>query len=165
MALDFPASKEQNSRHSQLKKELSDKSQLPSASGRTRWQQLEANNASHDSESRAYYCTALLDSQGHRNTSHPLADSRALQDEHDCNFPVQGTDLSLAQSISTEDQRCEDLAVEIIAKDKSLVDILTPHPTRKTALDLMEGLFPVNISMPGRSYRRKEGIQSVQEKE
>ncbi|XP_032995935.1 protein Shroom1 [Lacerta agilis] len=163
MALDFPAFKEQNSRL--LKKELSDKSQLPSASGRTRWQQLEANNATHHSESRAYYCTALLDSQGHRNTSHPLADSSALQDEHDCNFPAQGTDLSLAQSISTEDQRCEDLAVEIIAKDKSLVDILTPHPTRKTALDLMEGLFPVNISMPGRSCRRKEGIQSVQEKD
>lgn len=66
---------------------------------------------------------------------------------------------------SPEDQRYEELAMEIIAKDSSLVDILMPHPDRRTALDLMEGLFPVNISMLGKSHRKKRDVQHMQENE
>ncbi|XP_062493937.1 protein Shroom1 [Pezoporus occidentalis] len=66
---------------------------------------------------------------------------------------------------SPEDQRYEELAMEIIAKDSSLVDILMPHPDRRTALDLMEGLFPVNISVLDKSHRKKGDLQHVQENE
>ncbi|XP_030903306.2 protein Shroom1 isoform X2 [Melopsittacus undulatus] len=64
-----------------------------------------------------------------------------------------------------EDQRYEELAMEIIAKDSSLVDILIPQPDRRTALDLMEGLFPINISMLDKSHRKKGDVQNVQENE
>ncbi|XP_069508592.1 protein Shroom1 [Ambystoma mexicanum] len=59
---------------------------------------------------------------------------------------------------SIEDQRCEALAQEIIAKDQSLIDILDPNPLRKTAVDLMEGLFPVDMSLLDRSGRRKRAL-------
>lgn len=63
---------------------------------------------------------------------------------------------------SPEDQRYEELAMEIVAKDSSLVDILMPHPH---ALDLLEGLFPVNISMLDKSHRKKGDVRHAQELE
>ncbi|KAH0629751.1 hypothetical protein JD844_012092 [Phrynosoma platyrhinos] len=162
MALESPAFflKEKNNTNSQLKKEISEKSHVSCAS---QWQHIEANDTTHPSENRQYYCTVLLDTQGHDNIRHPLANPESLQNECENSSQVQDTGLFMAESKSPEDQRCEDLANEIIAKDKSLVDILMPHPIRKTALDLMEGLFPVNISVSGRSGRQKVGIQIVQE--
>ncbi|KAJ7426937.1 protein Shroom1 isoform X1 [Willisornis vidua] len=74
-----------------------------------------------------------------------------------------GTHLPRRRLQCPHDQRCQELVLEIIAKDRSLVDILMPHPDRKTALDLMEGLFPVNISMLDKSHRKKGNVQHVQE--
>ncbi|XP_062976758.1 protein Shroom1 [Elgaria multicarinata webbii] len=158
MALELPAffSKEKSDKHSHLKRDFSEKSQVSSAAGRTQWQHLETNGTTHHSENRTYSYTALLENQEHHNISIPLANLKALQSEYNHSFPAQDIDVSIAQSKSLEDQRCEDLAIEIIAKDKTLVDILMPHPVRKTVLDLMEGLFPVNISVSGRSCRRNQ---------
>ncbi|XP_072204740.1 protein Shroom1 isoform X2 [Excalfactoria chinensis] len=61
-----------------------------------------------------------------------------------------------------EDQRYEELVMDLIAKDSSLVDVLTPYPVRKTTLDLMEGLFPVNVSML-EMHRRKAGVRRARE--
>ena len=80
-------------------------------------------------------------------------------------LPERETHLPKRRLQPPEDQRYKELAMEIIAKDNSLVDILMPHPVRKTALDLMEGLFPVNISMPDKSHRKKGDMQHVQENE
>uniref|UniRef100_A0A8C4W9K4 ASD2 domain-containing protein n=1 Tax=Gopherus evgoodei TaxID=1825980 RepID=A0A8C4W9K4_9SAUR len=85
-------------------------------------------------------------------------------------LPEKETDFTKRRQKSPEDQRYEELAMEIIAKDNSLADILIPHPTRKTALDLLEGLFPVNISVSDRSHRKKgarmrEEMQPVLENE
>ncbi|XP_014803364.1 PREDICTED: protein Shroom1 isoform X2 [Calidris pugnax] len=77
--------------------------------------------------------------------------------------PKRGTDLPQRRLQSPEDQRYEALALEIIAKDSSLVDVLLPHPVRKTALDLMEGLFPVNVSVLDKSHRKRGDVQPVQE--
>ncbi|XP_071426465.1 protein Shroom1 [Pithys albifrons albifrons] len=74
-----------------------------------------------------------------------------------------GTHLPRRRLQCPHDQRCQELVLEIIAKDRSLVHILMPHPDRKTALDLMEGLFPVNISMLDKSHRKKGNVQHVQE--
>ncbi|XP_053159510.1 protein Shroom1 [Hemicordylus capensis] len=159
IAPDLPAfyPKERSNKDSQSKKEIRKTSQVFSTSERTQRQPLEANDTTHHLENRTHNCTALMDNQGENNSSQPLANANALQNEHRNEFPVEDTDLSIAQSKSREDQRREELAIEIMAKDKSLVDILMPHP--KTALDLMEGLFPMSISGSDRSCRRKGRIQ------
>jgi len=80
-------------------------------------------------------------------------------------LPERETGLPERRLRSPEDQRYEELAMEIIAKDNSLVGILMPHPVRKTALDLMEGLFPVDISMLEKSHRKKGDVRHAQENE
>uniref|UniRef100_A0A6J0VF68 Protein Shroom1 n=1 Tax=Pogona vitticeps TaxID=103695 RepID=A0A6J0VF68_9SAUR len=162
IACEYPAfclQKESNTNF-QLKKEMSEESQGSSVS---HGQHLEGNDRTHPSEEGAYHGTALLDHLGCKNTGCPIVNSKALQNDFAYSIPVQAADSLIAQSKSPEDPLCGDHAVEIIAKDKSLADILTPHPIRKTALELMEGLFPVNLSRPGRSYRWKQGIQFAQE--
>uniref|UniRef100_A0A8C9FVT0 Protein Shroom1 n=1 Tax=Pavo cristatus TaxID=9049 RepID=A0A8C9FVT0_PAVCR len=72
------------------------------------------------------------------------------------------TELPQRRLWSPEDRRYEELAMDLIAKDSSLVDVLMPYPVRKTALDLMEGLFPVNISML-EMHRRKAGVRRARE--
>ncbi|XP_029439268.1 protein Shroom1 isoform X1 [Rhinatrema bivittatum] len=54
---------------------------------------------------------------------------------------------------SPEDRRSEELASEILASDKSLVDVLEAYPIGRTALELLEGLFPVDLSVMDRSSR------------
>lgn len=88
-----------------------------------------------------------------------------MHDSQDDILPQRETDLPRRRLQSPEDRRYEELAMEIIAKDNSLVDILMPHPVRKTALDLMEGLFPVNISMLDKSHRKKGDVWHAQESE
>ncbi|XP_077183034.1 protein Shroom1 [Paroedura picta] len=146
----------------QLQKEISIHSQMSDASGRILWPQLPVahRRAGYCLEGMAY-CTSISDSQEDKNTGHPSA--KVKQNEQDHIFQEQDTKLSTVQLNIQEKQRCEDLAVKIIAKDKSLVDILRPHPIRKTALDLMEGLFPVNVSISDRSLRIKRRNQSVLE--
>ncbi|XP_044310609.1 protein Shroom1 isoform X2 [Varanus komodoensis] len=164
-ALESPASfsKEKGNKHSHFEKEVGDKLQEFDAPGSTKWQHSEANDTVRQSENKTCDCTAPTENQECNSSSNPLTNLKALQSEHDHSFPAQSTDLPASQAKSLEDQRCEDLVTEITAKDKSLVDILMPHRVRKTVLDLMEGLFPVNISALDRTCRRKWRFQSVQE--
>ncbi|XP_052627935.1 protein Shroom1 isoform X1 [Harpia harpyja] len=112
------------------------------------------------------YCqTALAQPhQGDKNTAKGLVakETSVHNSQHDI-LSERETNLPKRRLPSPEDQRYKELAMEIIAKDNSLVDILMPHPVRKTALDLMEGLFPVNISMLDKSHRKKGDVQHVQE--
>nr|XP_033783107.1 protein Shroom1 [Geotrypetes seraphini]XP_033783108.1 protein Shroom1 [Geotrypetes seraphini] len=73
------------------------------------------------------------------------------------------TDLSQVK-LTSDDQRSEELIHEIMAKDKSLVDMLEFHLIRKTALDLMAGLFPIDLPAVDRSSRMKK-TQLVKEQE
>ncbi|XP_021266459.1 protein Shroom1 isoform X2 [Numida meleagris] len=75
-----------------------------------------------------------------------------------------GKDLPQRRLWSPEDRRYEELVMDLVAKDSSLVDVLMPYPVRKTALDLMEGLFPVNISML-EMHRRKADVRRARENE
>lgn len=81
-----------------------------------------------------------------------------------CDLLEGETDLPQRRLCSPEDQRYEELAMALIAKDSSLVDVLMPYPVRKTALDLMEGLFPVNISVL-EMHRRKADLRRARENE
>ncbi|KAJ6667946.1 hypothetical protein lerEdw1_016267 [Lerista edwardsae] len=151
-------SEERSNKDSQLNKELREPSQVSNASNRIQWQQLEASGIIRPLDNWTHGFTSQRGNQGGNCSSDPLVNATTLQSEHDHRFSVQDTKLSIAQSKSPEDQRWEDLAAEIAAKDKSLVDILMPHPVRKTALDLMEGLFPVCISMLNKSCRKNGRI-------
>nr|XP_021405224.2 protein Shroom1 [Lonchura striata domestica] len=107
--------------------------------------------------------------QPHQGHKHParglLAQEASMHSSHD-DVPLEReTHLPQRRLQSPQEQRCQELAMEIIAKDSSLVDILMPHPLRKTALDLMEGLFPVHISMLDKSRRKRGKAQHVQENE
>lgn len=157
MAPELPVffSEERSNQDSQLNKEISEQSQVSDASDQTQWQQLEANDIMRSLDNWTHGFTSQRGNQG---GSDPLVNATTLQTEHNHRFPAQDTKLSIAPSKSPEDQRWEDLVSEIAAKDKSLVDILMPHPVRKTALDLMEGLFPVSISMLNKSCRKSGRI-------
>ncbi|KAM9531335.1 protein Shroom1 isoform 2-T2 [Guaruba guarouba] len=100
---------------------------------------------------------------GDRNTAKGLIAKEASMYNSQSDACLKGEAKRRLQS--PEDQRYEELAMEIIAKDSSLVDILMPHPDRRSALDLMEGLFPVNISMLDKSHRKRGDVQHVQENE
>ncbi|XP_074460357.1 protein Shroom1 isoform X1 [Larus michahellis] len=89
-----------------------------------------------------------------------VAKETSVHSSQDDVLPETETDLPQRRLQSPEDQRYEELAMEVVAKDRSLVDILMPHPVRKTALDLMEGLFPVNVSMLDKSHRKKGDVRS-----
>ncbi|XP_039934289.1 protein Shroom1 isoform X1 [Hirundo rustica] len=94
-----------------------------------------------------------------------LAQETSMYSDRDDAPLERETHLPKRRLQSAQDQRDQELAMEIIAKDTSLVDILMPQPLRKTALDLMEGLFPVNISMLDKSRRKRGKVQHVQENE
>ncbi|XP_026552225.1 protein Shroom1 [Pseudonaja textilis] len=144
----------ENSKNSELKQEISENSEVFSDPGGTQWQHREEEDASDQSEKRTDNFTALLDNEEPQHLSQQFANLKVLQNEHE---------LSIAQSKSQQDQTYGHLAVEVIAEDSSLVDILIPHPSRKTVYDLMEGLFPVNTSVRRRTHRRNGGIQAAQE--
>lgn len=79
--------------------------------------------------------------------------------------PEQGSELS-QESMSTDVQHLEDevkreeLARDIMDKDKSLVDILD-QSGRKTTMDLMEGLFPPEKKiLEGAQQRRRASAVS-----
>ncbi|GAB0195827.1 protein Shroom1 [Grus japonensis] len=102
--------------------------------------------------------------QGDRDTARGLvAKDTSVHSSRDDVLAERETDPPRRRLQSPEDQRYKELAMEIIAKDSSLVDVLMPHPARKTALDLMEGLFPVNISMLDKSHRKKGDVRHAQE--
>lgn len=62
---------------------------------------------------------------------------------------------SYTKSKTPEDLKEENLAKEIIHKDKSLADILDPDSKMKTTMDLMEGIFPVGARMIEGNKKRK----------
>lgn len=62
---------------------------------------------------------------------------------------------SYTKSKTPEDIKEENLAKEIIHKDKSLADILDPDSKMKTTMDLMEGIFPVGARMIEGNKKRK----------
>lgn len=127
-------------------------------------QQLKASDAAVPQEKGTCYHTVLAQSdQGDKNAPKGLfAKEAAVLDSPEDIRQERETNPSKRRLGSAEDQRYQELAMEIVAKDSSLVDILMPYPVRKTALDLMEGLFPADISMLDRSHRRKADGQQAQ---
>ncbi|XP_071614672.1 protein Shroom1 isoform X1 [Heliangelus exortis] len=98
--------------------------------------------------------------QGDKNATKGSAAKQSSQGDL---LPRRDWDQPSRRAQSPEDQRCQELAMEIVAQDSSLGDILMPHPLRKSVLDLMEGLFPGNVSMLDKSHRKKGDGRHAQE--
>ncbi|XP_067894430.1 protein Shroom3 isoform X2 [Heterodontus francisci] len=62
---------------------------------------------------------------------------------------------------SPEDLRSEELAKEIIGKDKSLAEILDPDSNMKTTMDLMEGIFPRSSTVRQEAQHRRPRLQMM----
>lgn len=80
------------------------------------------------------------------------------------NNPVCGTqgfenNVSSGSQKSSEDIRTEALAKEIVHQDKSLADILDPDSRMKTTMDLMEGLFPRDVSLLKENSTKRKATQ------
>lgn len=70
-----------------------------------------------------------------------------------CHSPPQNA--AVAASGLSEDQKREELAKDIMGKDKSLADILD-QSKMKTTMDLMEGIFPQEEQLLEGAHQRRK---------
>ncbi|XP_036883627.1 protein Shroom2 isoform X3 [Sturnira hondurensis] len=66
-----------------------------------------------------------------------------------------------ARERTAEDLKSEELAREIVGKDKSLADILDPGVKMKTTRDLMEGLFPKDEHLLEEAQQRRKLLPKI----
>lgn len=66
-----------------------------------------------------------------------------------------------AKEKTMEDLKSEELAREIVGKDKSLADILDPSMKIKTTMDLMEGIFPKDEYLLEEAQQRRKLLPKV----
>ncbi|XP_060625916.2 protein Shroom2 isoform X2 [Anolis sagrei] len=82
--------------------------------------------------------------------------------------PTKDTDISghtasyvRAKEKTIEDWKSEELAREIVGKDKSLADILDPNMKIKTTMDLMVGIFPKDEHLLEEAQQRRKLLLKV----
>lgn len=66
-----------------------------------------------------------------------------------------------AKEKTVDDLKSEELAREIVGKDKSLADILDPSVKIKTTMDLMEGIFPKDEYLLEEAQQRRKLLPKV----
>lgn len=97
------------------------------------------------------------DTKPHRHThSSPVGEHPSSSSQ----TPPQSSDQSSSSTAAgptglSEDQKREELAKDIMGKDKSLVDILD-QSKRKTTMDLMEGIFPQEEQLLEEAHQRRK---------
>ncbi|XP_059576911.1 protein Shroom2 isoform X3 [Alligator mississippiensis] len=81
---------------------------------------------------------------------------------------VKGSDAAVpavsyvkAKEKTLEDWKSEELAREIVGKDKSLADILDPNVKIKTTMDLMVGIFPKDEHLLEEAQQRRKLLPKV----
>ncbi|XP_029785837.1 protein Shroom2 [Suricata suricatta] len=62
---------------------------------------------------------------------------------------------------TAEDLKSEELAREIVGKDKSLADILDPSAKIRTTMDLMEGIFPKDEHLLEEAQQRRKLLSKI----
>lgn len=67
-----------------------------------------------------------------------------------------GLSYAKTKEKTAEDLKSEELAREIVGKDKSLADILDPSMKIKTTMDLMEGIFPKDENLLEEAQQRRK---------
>ncbi|KAL2089503.1 hypothetical protein ACEWY4_014191 [Coilia grayii] len=92
----------------------------------------------------------------------PQGEHRPPEDpRHGPHPSSNGVSLVGARSRSVEDEKREELARDIIDKDKSLADILDQSKMR-TTMDLMEGLFPQGEQLLEGAHQRRKSAAPKQ---
>ncbi|XP_054978285.1 protein Shroom2 isoform X2 [Sorex araneus] len=66
-----------------------------------------------------------------------------------------------AKERSAEDLKSEELAREIVGKDKSLAEILDPSVKIRTTMDLMEGIFPKDDHLLEEAQQRRKLLPKI----
>uniref|UniRef100_A0A8C5K741 ASD2 domain-containing protein n=2 Tax=Jaculus jaculus TaxID=51337 RepID=A0A8C5K741_JACJA len=66
-----------------------------------------------------------------------------------------------AKEKTVDDLKSEELAREIVGKDKSLADILDPSVKIKTTMDLMEGIFPKDEYLLEEAQQRRKLLPKI----
>lgn len=66
-----------------------------------------------------------------------------------------------ARERTAEDLKSEELAREIVGKDRSLAEILDPGMKIKTTMDLMEGIFPKDEHLLEEAQQRRKLLPKV----
>ncbi|XP_051898958.1 protein Shroom3 isoform X2 [Pristis pectinata] len=83
------------------------------------------------------------------------------QESSDCKY---ASVLLEVNKKSPEDLKSEELAKQIIGKDKSLAEILDPDSNMKTTMDLMEGIFPRGSTVRQEAQHRRPRLQKMANK-
>ncbi|NXG14541.1 SHRM2 protein, partial [Grallaria varia] len=79
----------------------------------------------------------------------------------DSNAAVQAASYVKAKEKTFEDWKSEELAREIVGRDKSLADILDPNVKIKTTMDLMVGIFPKDEHLLEEAQQRRKLLPKV----
>lgn len=72
-----------------------------------------------------------------------------------------GLNYAKTKEKTAEDLKSEELAREIVGKDKSLADILDPSVKIKTTMDLMEGIFPKDEHLLEEAQQRRKLLPKI----
>ncbi|XP_055495544.1 protein Shroom3 isoform X3 [Leucoraja erinacea] len=87
-----------------------------------------------------------------------MQNATTIQESSDCKLPSMPME---EMKKSPEDLKSEELAKEIIGKDKSLAEILDPDSNLKTTMDLMEGIFPRGSTVRQEVQHRRPRLQKM----
>ncbi|NXR80264.1 SHRM2 protein, partial [Pycnonotus jocosus] len=79
----------------------------------------------------------------------------------DSSAATQGSSYVKAKEKTFEDWKSEELAREIVGRDKSLADILDPNVRIKTTMDLMVGIFPKDEHLLEEAQQRRKLLPKV----
>ncbi|XP_053058025.1 protein Shroom2 isoform X6 [Acinonyx jubatus] len=79
----------------------------------------------------------------------------------DSGAPPSGFSYMKTKERTAEDLKSEELAREIVGKEKSLADILDPSVKIRTTMDLMEGIFPKDEHLREEAQQRRKLLPKV----
>ncbi|XP_053828128.1 protein Shroom2 isoform X4 [Vidua macroura] len=79
----------------------------------------------------------------------------------DSSAATQASSYVKAKEKTFEDWKSEELAREIVGRDKSLADILDPNVKIKTTMDLMVGIFPKDEHLLEEAQQRRKLLPKV----
>ncbi|NXM17623.1 SHRM2 protein, partial [Ploceus nigricollis] len=79
----------------------------------------------------------------------------------DSNAATEASSYVKAKEKTFEDWKSEELAREIVGRDKSLADILDPNVKIKTTMDLMVGIFPKDEHLLEEAQQRRKLLPKV----
>ncbi|XP_054829627.1 protein Shroom2 isoform X2 [Eublepharis macularius] len=126
--------------------------------------QLKTLSTSEQSYSRfCAYTRQSVESEPEKKTRLPyLQPTEGLGTNlKDSDVPAHAVSYVRAKEKTIDDWKSEELAREIVGKDKSLADILDPNVKIRTTMDLMVGIFPKDEHLLEEAQQRRKLLLKV----